>query len=98
VTNYSHFWTQLFWYIGTVGFIVYFIHRYEISETRAKLIRENNLEKKIKELQGLSEEEKSAIQYIFSTLQSSKEKWNYIFIFATSILALVMGFYLDFLR
>lgn len=98
VNNYSKFWAQMFWYVGTIGFIIYFAHRYQISQNRAKLIQEYDLDQKIKSLKELSPDEKDAIKYIFATLQSSKEKWNSIFIFVSSAVALVLGFYLDFVR
>lgn len=98
VNNYSQFWAQVFWYVGTVGFIFYFAHRYQISEKRAKLIREYKLDEKIKMSSDFSPDEKDVMKYIFDTLQSSKEKWNYYFIFASSAVALILGFYLDFVR
>lgn len=98
VNNYSKFWAQIFWYVGTVGFIIYFAHRYQISQKRAQLIKQHNLAQKIENLKELSPEEKSAVTYIFDTLQSSREKWNSIFIFVVSALALVLGLYLDFFR
>lgn len=98
VNNYSKFWAQMFWYTGTVGFIIYFLHRYQISQNRAKLIREYKLDSKISALKEFSQEEKDAMQYIFYTLKSSKEKWNSIFIFVSSAIALIFGIYLDFIR
>ena len=98
VSNYSHVWAQIFWYIGTIGFIIYFIHRYQISGKRAKLIKNYKLAQKVKDLKELSGEEKDALSYIFKTLQSSKEKWNSIFIFVSSFIALILGLYLDFFR
>lgn len=98
VNNYSKFWAQIFWYIGTIGFIFYFVHRYQISQNRAKLIKKYNLAEKIEGLRELSSDEKDAITYIFDTLQSSREKWNSIFIFVVSFIALILGFYLDFIR
>jgi hypothetical protein len=98
VSNYSHVWAQTFWYIGTIGFIIYFAHRTQISEKRAKLIKEYKLAEKVKNLTELSQEEKDALSYIFKTLQSSKEKWNSIFIFAASFVALILGIYLDFIK
>ncbi|MFH2086013.1 MAG: hypothetical protein ABII21_04485 [bacterium] len=85
------------WYIGTVGFIIYFWHRYVISEKRAKLIRTNNLIKAIKN-SNLTPDQIEANKYILTTLLSTKEKWNYIVIFVTSALAMVTGIYLDFLK
>ena len=98
VNNYSHFWAQTFWYIGTIGFIVYFIHRYQISEKRAKIIKEYDLESKIQQSKDLTEKDKVAVEYIFETLRSSKEKWNSIFIFAASFVGLALGIYLDFFK
>ena len=98
VNNYSHLWAQIFWYVGTIGFIIYFIHRYQISEKRTKLIKDYKLDEKIKISSDFSPDEKDVMKYIFNTLQSSKEKWNYYFIFASSAAALVLGFYLDFIK
>lgn len=86
------------WYIGTIGFVAYFYHRYQISEKRARLIKERSLEEKVNHLQGLNADERQVMTYIFHTLQSSKEKWNYICIFVFSAIALIIGIYLDFLQ
>lgn len=88
---------QALWYIGTVGFIIYFAHRYQISTRRGRLIVENDLERKIAEVEGLGEQDKASMEYIFKTLRSSKEKWNSVVIFVSSIVALVLGAYLDFI-
>lgn len=97
LNNVGKVWVQIAWYAGTVGFLVYFIHRYQISERRAKAIRDFGLERKVANVSGLSPEDRQAMGYLFSTLQSSREKWNSIFIFATSGLALVVGIILDFI-
>lgn len=88
---------QISWYIGTIGFIIYFFHRYQISEKRSKIINQHNLKEKVSQLQELNTEDKEAMAYIFATLQSSKEKWNNILIFAVSGIALAIGIYLDFI-
>lgn len=98
VNNYSQFWAQICWYIGTICFIVYFIHRYQISEKRSKLIAQHNLTDKIAQVEGLSADDKETMAYIFKSLQSSKEKVNYQVIFIASGIALIIGLYLDFLR
>ncbi len=98
LNDYSPTLAKASWYIGTVGFILYFLHRYEISEKRAKLIRDLNLSEKIQKLEGLPADDREALDYILNTLKSTKEKWNYIFIFVISALALLLGFFLDFLR
>lgn len=85
------------WYVGTLGFIFYFAHRYQVASRRAKIVVDYKLTERIAESKDFSEEEKSAMQYIFGTLLSSKEKWNYYCIFATSIIALVYGVFADFI-
>ena len=98
LNNFSKFWAQIAWYIGTVGFILYFAHRYQISEKRVRLIKAYKLQQKVKELKELNTDEKTIMGYVLSSLVSSKEKWNSIFLFVVSIIALVIGLYLDFLK
>ncbi len=83
--------------MGTVGFIVYFAHRYQVASHRAKLVLDYKLAERIAESKDFNDEEKSAMQYIFGTLLSSKERWNYYCIFATSIIALIYGVLVDFI-
>ncbi|RJO59834.1 hypothetical protein C4546_00140 [Candidatus Parcubacteria bacterium] len=90
-------WLKISWYIGTVGFIIYFSHRFVISTRRARLIKELHLAEKVAAVDRLSETEKRAMQYVFQTLGSSRERWNYIFIFIMSGLALIFGLITDFL-
>lgn len=97
LNNYSAVWVDIAWYIGTVGFIIYFIHRYDISDKRAKLVTENKLAQKIKANKPLSDEDREALGYILRTLKTTKEKWNYVVIFAASGIALLVGLYLDFI-
>jgi len=96
LNNYSKAWAQLSWYIGTIGFVLYFLHRYQVSEKRAKLIRDHNLIRDIAKSPNLSQEQINSTEYILKTLLSTKEKWNYIFIFVMSVVAFVIGIYLDF--
>lgn len=95
--GHSKLWVDILWYSGTVGFIIYFAHRYQISEARAKLITEHDLTRKVESLHEFSRDDKEAVTYIFSTLRSSKEKWNYIIIFVSSGAALLLGFFLEFI-
>ena len=95
LNNYSSFWVKISWYVGTIGFIIYFIHRYDISDKRAKLIQENQLLDKINNSKPLSENDRLSLRYILKTLTTSKEKWNYVFIFTASGIALLLGIYFD---
>lgn len=89
---------RVIWYIGTIGFIIYFAHRYDIAKRRSQVIRELNLIEKVPQLKELNDRDRSGLQYVFATLQSSREKWNYYVIFASSILAVLAGLWMDFIR
>lgn len=95
LNHYSRTVALAAWYIGTIGFILYFWHRYQVSEKRVKLIEEHDLIKAVAKT-DLKQDQIEANEYILTTLISTKEKWNYIVIFVTSLLALVIGIYLDF--
>ena len=95
LNGWSPVYVQVVWYVGTIGFVIYFIHRYQISERRQKIIHEHNLAEKVPTLTELSDDDKEAMKYIFGTLETSKEKWNNIFIFVTSALALIYGLIVD---
>jgi len=97
LTGVDQFWTKLVWYVGTIGFIIYFIHRYQISDRRERAVEEFHLDDKLPQIQGMSEEDKSALKYIFDSLKISSERWIFIWIFITSGAALLAGIYLDFI-
>jgi len=59
------------------------------------MIKDHDLIEAVKKT-NLSQEQIEANEYILTTLISTKEKWNYIVIFVTSFLALIIGIYLDF--
>ncbi|PLX24775.1 hypothetical protein C0580_04175 [Candidatus Parcubacteria bacterium] len=95
---YSSTWVKISWYVGTIGFILYFIHRFDVSKKRSDLIIEHRLREKLDRntLDELNNDDKDALGYILRTLVSSKEKWNYYTIFILSGIALIVGILFDF--
>lgn len=93
---YSAFWVKIFWYIGTIGFVIYFAHRYQVTHRRDKIIEENELAEKVDKINSLSEDDKTRMRYVFKSLSSSKEKYNYYAIFILSGIALILGVIFDF--
>lgn len=89
-------WVKIAWYVGTIGFFMYFWHRFQVSEQRSKIITDSGLFEKIETL-NLNEGDKASLRYVLGTLRSSKERWNYIMIFASSALAILIGVLLDFI-
>lgn len=96
LNHYSAVWVQIAWYIGTIGFIWYFAHRYNVEKRRDGVIIDLSLIEKIEKEQALDENDRSALVYVLKSLETSLAKWNYIAIFVISSLALIYGFYQDF--
>ena len=44
---YSALWVEIAWYIGTIGFIWYFAHRFRVENHRENLIKKHKLVYKI---------------------------------------------------
>lgn len=95
LNNYSQFWVKIFWYIGTVGFIWYFAHRFNIENRRDKLIAKLKLVDKIETGQPFNPEDKTALVYVLKSLGTSLARWNYIAIFVFSFLAIAYAIYTD---
>jgi len=91
---YSSIWVKIAWYIGTIGFILYFGHRYSIAKKRAKLIEDYNLIEAVKK-SDIDKQKKKALGYLVKTSLTSKSRWNSAMIFILSVLALILGIILD---
>ncbi len=94
---YSPLWVKVSWYIGTVGFILYFGHRYNIARKRAKLVEDYGLIEAVQKADGIDAKKKEALHYLVKTSLTSKSRWNSAIIFMLSVLALITGIILDFL-
>lgn len=92
---YSQFWVEVSWYIGTIGFIWYFAHRFNVENKRDKLIGRLNLVEKIQNNRPFNAEDKTALLYILKSLGTSLARWNYIAIFFFSFLAMAYALYAD---
>ena len=86
---YSDIWVEIAWYIGTLGFIWYFAHRYRVENKRDKLVEDLELAKKVENGQTLNQKDKNALVYILRGIKTSQAKWNYIAIFFFSVVALI---------
>lgn len=92
---YSPVWVKIAWYIGTIGFIIYFWHRFDIQKKRADLVLEYKLIEVVEKIKHLEEKQKQALYYTVKTTLTSKARWNSLFIFLLSVAALVVGVIMD---
>jgi len=93
---YSSLWVKISWYVGTVGFILYFGYLYNLQSERSELAKQYHLSKVVKKMKGLKGNQKEALWYIVKSNETSKAKWNSAVIFILSMLALIIGIILDF--
>jgi len=91
---YSPLWVKIAWYIGTIGFILYFWHRYIVAKKRADLVKNYGLVEAIKKIK-MDPKKKLALDYLVKTSLTSKSRWNSAIIFFLSVAALILGIVLD---
>lgn len=91
---YSPLWVKIAWYIGTVGFVFYFWHRFIVAKKRADLVKNYKLIEAV-EQSDIKGEQKTALHYLVKTSLTSKSRWNSGLIFLLSIAALILGIVLD---
>jgi len=96
--DYNIIYSKIAWYVGVIGFFVFFLYKFRVESNRADLIAKKNLMHKIKENKGLEAEDYGLVSAILCGLSSNKDRINYIFIFGSSILALLLAIYMDFFK
>lgn len=92
---YSSFLVKVSWYIGTIGFIFYFAHRYNVAAKRARLVEDYNLVEAVDKAKDIDPQKSLALKYLVETSLTSKSRWNSAVIFILSLLALIAGIFID---
>ncbi len=92
---YSSLWVKIAWYIGTIGFIFYFGHRFDVARKRANLVKDYKLIEAVDKADCIEPQKKLALHYLVKTSLTSKSQWNSGLIFALSFLALLIGIFID---
>ena len=89
---------KISWYVGVGGFFIFFVYKFKVTQTRAKLINQQNIVNKIRQEEQLTKEDYSLIGNILCSISSNKDRINYFFIFVLSALALIIALYFDFVK
>jgi len=95
---YSPLWVKVSWYIGTIGFVLYFWHRFNVAKKRARLIKDYELIETVDKIDCIDPQRKLALRYLVKTSLTSKSRWNSAVIFILSIIALFVGIFIDILK
>jgi hypothetical protein len=86
------------WYIGIIGFFIFFIYKFKTDHERSVIIRRRALITKMSREDKLEKEDRESLAAILCALSSSKDKINYFFIFSSSAVALALALYFDFIK
>jgi len=96
VIDYGQFWAKLFWYIGVVGFLVYFLYKFRQDRAVQNELKNLKLADKLLLKEKLSDTDYEFLKTAVCRLKSNKDTINYFFIFFTSAIALILGVVQDF--
>jgi len=86
--KFSPLWVRPVWYFGVIGYMIFFMYRFGISLRRKRTIAQTSIIEKLKRGDSLSEGDREAALYLLSSVQKSREDWNYLAIFILSIAAI----------
>ncbi|MCM8757241.1 MAG: hypothetical protein NC823_02035, partial [Candidatus Omnitrophica bacterium] len=81
---YHPFYAKLAWYIGILGFFLFFVYKFIIDRKRTKFISQAGLLNKVQAGQNLTEEDQRLVRDILCALSSRRDTINYFLIFFTS--------------
>lgn len=88
-------WFRPVWYLGTGGYVLFFLYRYWISHKRKQAISRYALLDRLQGEGELSRDEREVLVYLLSSLARSREDLNYLVIFFLSILAVAIDLLLS---
>ena len=87
-------WVRPVWYFGVIGYMLFFMYRYGISARRKATIARTDIIEKLRSGANLSEADREAALYLLNSVQKSPEDWNYLAIFALSIVTIALDWLL----
>ena len=88
-------WFRPVWYLGTIGYVIFFLYRYWISHKRKHAIHQYALLDKLKGPGELTTEDREVLLYLLSSVSKSREDLNYLIIFFLSIVAVGIDVFLS---
>ncbi|MBP1910211.1 hypothetical protein [Methanolobus bombayensis] len=92
---YNGILSKALFYLGVLGYLIFFAHRYHVATRRVGVLKNLELLNKIENRTSLTEEDYRGLEYIMWSLSVSKERMNYLVIFAFSVIAIALSLVLD---
>ncbi|MHB8880712.1 MAG: hypothetical protein ACYC69_04270 [Thermodesulfovibrionales bacterium] len=81
-------WVRPVWYVGAIGYFLFFLYRYAITRKRKRAIEQYDLIEKLKANACLTEHDREVVLYLLSSIKFSLEDLNYALIFLLSVIAI----------
>lgn len=88
-------WVRPLWYIGAVGYFLFFLYRYSITKKRKRSIENFQLIEKVKDNACLTDKDREIVLYLLSSIKASLEDFNYFIIFILSLVAIIIDLILS---
>ena len=89
---------QIAWYVGVLGFFIFFVYKFKVERARSRLIKNSKLMDKISQDGNIEKSDRKLIGSLLCALSSNKDKINYLVIFVSSAIAVAVALYLDFVK
>ena len=83
-------WVRPVWYAGVIGYMIFFLYRYQISQRRKRTIEQTGIVGKLERGDSLSADDRDAALYLVNSIRKSPEDWNYLAIAALSVIAVIL--------
>jgi len=83
-------WVRPVWYFGVIGYMIFFLYRYQISQRRKQTLVRTGIVAKLERGDELSAGDREAALYLVNSIRKSPEDWNYLAIGALSIIAIIL--------
>lgn len=91
-------WVRPVWYIGTAGYFLFFLYRFNITKKRKHAIEQYRLIEKLRQNACLEDEDREVVLYLLSSISKSLEDINYALIFLLSVAAVIADVILTMMR
>jgi len=83
-------WVRPVWYLGVIGYMIFFLYRYRISQRRKHTIERTGIVSKLERGEMLTADDRAAALYLVNSIRKSPEDWNYLAIGALSVIAVIL--------
>ena len=87
---------RIAWYIGVIGFILFFIYKFKLLRESAGIIKKSGLRHKLAEEGELNKREYELLSELVCAQDNWRERANFFVIFFLSSVALLLAIYIDF--